>query len=283
MNYFISTLNLSPDTREKISILLPKMKKLGFKNIEISSFHPYEENLNNLLIKFSKTHKLNILIHNFSPPAQESFLLNLCSDNDFIRHKTNLFIKERIDLTKKLGGDYYSFHAGFRVDYLEEIHKYKSKISDKKSMDLFIYELKGLLKHAEKKKVHIGVENHVAIIENKDNLILYGMNNWKRLFNEIKSKYLHLHLDVGHLKVSANEHNFSRDDFLKTFGKHVMAMHVHDNTGVKVDCHAPFSENFWFNHYKYLPNLKYTMLETKTYGDIKLINNMIRILEERRK
>jgi sugar phosphate isomerase/epimerase len=281
MKYFLSTINFSPETKEKISTVLPIMAKKGFKNIEISSLHPYEDGFDQL-VSFSKKRNLNILLHNFSPPARESYLLNLCSGNDFIRRKVSSFIKSRIQLTKDLNMDYFSFHAGFRVSYTPGVHEYKSRISDKKAMDLFIEELEEILDFAEENKVHIGVENHVCIRENKDNLILYGMNNWKRLFDTIDSKYLHLHLDLGHLKISAKEHKFNRDDFIKSFGDKVMGMHIHDNTGIKIDCHAPFSaDDFWFGkkQFKYLKNLKYAVLETKTYGDMPLIKGMINYIK----
>lgn len=170
MKYFISTLNFSSDSREKLSNLLPRMKDVGLKNIEISSLHPYEEDLKDLLVEFSKKYKLSILLHNFAPPTSESFLLNLCSKNDFLRLRVKRFVKRQIDLTKKLGGDYFSFHAGFRVKYRGGTHDYKYRISDEKAMNMFIHELRELLEYAEEKKVHLGVENHIAMNENKNNL-----------------------------------------------------------------------------------------------------------------
>jgi sugar phosphate isomerase/epimerase len=284
MEYFVSTSNFSPETREKISDILPIMIDKGIKNIEISSLHPYEENLEQL-IEYSHKYKLNLLLHNFAPPPQESFLLNLCSKNDFVRKKVSNFIKSRIVFTKKLNMDYFSFHAGFRVDYRKGVHKYRTQISDEQAMKLFTKELQEILDFAEEKKVHIGVENHVAIKENKDNLILYGIKNWKKLFEEINSKYFHLHLDIGHLKISAVEHNFNRDKFIELFGEKIMGIHLHDNTGVKIDCHAPFSDDFWFGRkqLKHLKNLKYVILETKTYGDMILINQMINYIKRAEK
>lgn len=282
MKYFISTVNFSPETKEKISEILPIMVAKGLKNIEISSLHPYENDLEEELIEYANKYTLNILVHNFTPPSQENFILNLCTPNDFVRNRVNRFIKSKILLTEKLNMDYFSFHAGFRVDYKVGVHEYKTRISNEKAMELFINELQDILSLAEKKNIHIGVENHIAIRENKDNLILYDINNWKRIFEEINSKYFHLHLDLGHLKISAEEHNLDKNEFIKLFGKKVMAIHVHDNTGIKIDSHAPFSNNFWFGieQFNHLKNLKYVILETKTYGDIKLINRMLNYLKK---
>lgn len=274
MKYFVSTVNFSPFKKRKISDVIPEIIDKGIKNIEISSLHPYEKNL--YLTKYNA----NILIHNFAPPLKDDLLINLCSPKNSERVKN--FIKERILLTKKLGNNYYSFHAGFRVDYLRAFHNYKNVLSRKKAMDVFVERLKDILVFAEKQKVHIGVENHVCIKENMNNLILYDINDWDELFRRVKSEYLHLHLDLGHLKISSNEHNFCAIQFIEMFGDKVLAVHVHENTGYKIDCHAPF-DNFWVtkNNWRYLNNLEYVILETKTVGDIDLINNMIDILKEK--
>ena len=276
MKHFISTLNFSTSHVKKIAETIYDMIDEGIKNIEISPYHSFEENIEEKLLGIVKKHNVNILLHNYAPPAKESFLLNLCDQEPIFRKRAREFIKQRILLTKKIGMNYYSFHAGFRVNYKRGIHEYSSRISNKKAMNLFIDELSEIMDFAEENDVHIGIENHVAIMENKNNLILYEKNDFKRLFNEIPSKYLHLHLDLGHLKLSATENNFDRDEFLELFGDKVMGMHVHDNTGIKVDCHAPFSKDFWFGkkQFKHLNNLKYCIFETKTYGNKELIKRM---------
>lgn len=276
MKYFISTLNFSPDSRERISDVIPVMVENKIKNIELSSFHPFENNLEYKLVRYADEYDLNILLHNFSPPEKNGFLLNLCDRETIFREKTRDFIIERINLTKKLGMDYYSFHAGFTVDYNIGVHEYKHKMDKKKALDLFIHELGKIMDVADDEKIHIGIENHVCIRENKDNLILYDIEDFEYLFDEIKSDYLHLHLDTGHLKVTSSEQGVNKKDFVEKFADHIYAAHVHDNTGMKVDCHAPFNHDFWFNeeYFKKLNKLNYLVLETKTYGDMKLINYM---------
>lgn len=276
MKHFISTLNFSTSYVKKITETVYDMVDEGIKNIEISPYHFFEGEIEGKILGIIKKYNANILLHNFAPPAKEGFLLNLCDQESIFRKRASKFIKERISLTKKIGMDYYSFHAGFRVNYKRGIHEYNSRISNKKAMSLFIDELSEIMDFAEENKVHIGIENHVVITENINNLILYEKNDFRRLFDEIQSKYLHLHLDLGHLKLSAAENNFNRDDFIRLFGNKVMSIHVHDNTGLKVNCHAPFSNDFWFGkkQFKYLKNLKYCIFETKTYGNKKLIHKM---------
>ena len=276
MKFFISTLNFSTDTRKKISNVLPLMFDEGISNIEISSFHPFEENIEEKLTRFIKKFNAEVLLHNFSPPAKEGFLLNLCDQESIFRKRAKEFIKERISLTKKLNMDYYSFN------YKQGIHDYSERMERVEALDLFIDELKEIMTFAEEERVHIGVENHVAIHENTENLLLFDVEDFKYLFDKIRSKFLHLHLDLGHLKITAKENKYDRDKFIEELGDKIVGMHVHDNTGIKVDCHAPFNHDFWFGskHFKHLKNLKYCILETKTYGDKALINDMIDYLKE---
>jgi len=282
MKFFISTLNFSTDARKKISDVLTLMVDEGISNMEISSFHPFESNIEDKLIRFIYKFDVELLLHNFSPPAKEGFLLNLCDQEIIFRKRAKDFIKKRISLTKKLNMDYFSFHGGFRVNYKQGIHEYSDRLSRDEALDLFIDELKEIMTFAEKEKVHIGVENHVSIRENTENLLLYEVEDYKYLFDKIKSDFLHLHLDLGHLKITAKENKYDRDKFIEQLGDKIMAMHVHDNTGIKVDCHAPFNSDFWFGkeQFRHLKNLKYCILETKTYGDMDLINDMKKCLED---
>jgi len=272
MKYFMSTINFAPHMNEKISDVIPEMMKNGYNNIEISSFHPYEKDL------YFKDYSANILLHNFAPSDGSDLLINLCSKNS---EKVKQFIKDRITLTRELGENYYSFHAGFRVDSLNP-SKDDKRLDYRYAMDKFISELEEIVKFADKEKIHIGVENHFCTREKKDDLLLYNIMDWDELFSRIDSRYLHLHLDIGHLKIASNEFDFDHQEFLRRFGHKVMAVHVHDNTGWKIDCHAPIDNNFWFteDNWRQLNNLEYVILETRTMCDMNLINYMKEYIED---
>ena len=65
MKYFISTLNFSPLVKEKITDIIPRMIEGGIKHIELSSFHPSEDDLDNKLIRFANQYNIEFLPHNF--------------------------------------------------------------------------------------------------------------------------------------------------------------------------------------------------------------------------
>ena len=277
MKYFVSTQNFSVFKRRKISKVLPEMLNSGIKNIEIASLHPMEENLDEILLEYSE--HANIILHNFVPNSYETFLVDLSGTGE--TKKSMELVKNRMLLTKKLGMDYYSFHAGFRVKYIIGEHLYNERKSWDETMDSFVMNLKEILKFAEKLKIHIGVENHAAIYENRDNLILYDIKDWEHIFNQINSKYFHLHLDIGHLKMCACEFDFDPYEFIYKFADKVWMVHVHDNTGYKIDCHTPFGDDFWMtkHQWKHFKNMKYVSLETKSLGNMKLIDSMTQKLK----
>jgi len=285
MKYYISTLNFSPDVNNRISTVLPKMVKKKIKNIEISSFHPYEEGIEKLIKEYSNDY--NILIHNFTPQPKKQFLLNLSDTNNDKRTLCREFIEDKIILSKDINSDYYSFHSGFRVNWKmhKYIYKYKHNTSRLKALGIFISEVNKILDVAESEKVHIGIENHNCIKERNEDLILYNIDDWEYLFNNISSNYLHLHLDLGHLKIASNQNGFDKYDFIKRFGDKIIGIHVNDNVGTKIDSHSPFDvNNFWFGskQLQQMPHLRYCCLETITYEDMNLIKDMIEYLKRER-
>jgi sugar phosphate isomerase/epimerase len=268
---------------EAASSVVVRMLSRGVSNIEVSSFHPFEEGLEDILLWHAGNGDARILVHNYAPPTRGGMLINLCSADGAVRDATRAFVRERIDLTKRIGADYYSFHAGFRVEYSVGVHQYATRTGHEEALSTFIEEVASLADYAAGQGVHLGVENHVAIRENRDNLILYDIPDWERLLDEVRSPFLHLHLDVGHLKISANEHGFDRGRFIELFGDRVMGVHFNDNTGMKVDCSAPFSSDFWFGaeEFSHMPDLRYLILETRSFGDMEVLKGMVSELRGR--
>jgi len=66
MKYFISTCNFSTDIRKKITETVYNMVAEGIKNVEISSLHPFEENIEEKLVGIVKKYNATLLLHNFS-------------------------------------------------------------------------------------------------------------------------------------------------------------------------------------------------------------------------
>ena len=65
---------------------------------------------------FNKLIKHNARLHNYFPPPKIKFVINLASKNKNILRKSINHVKKSIILSKKINANYFSFHAGFRVD-----------------------------------------------------------------------------------------------------------------------------------------------------------------------
>lgn len=279
MDYFISTVNFRDWFKDfKISTVLKNIK--GNYNLEICSGHPVEFNAEetlNMLIDWSKEYKKKVILHNFSPPETSNIVVNLSNSDEEKRKQVKQVLKNRIKYTRELGGDYYSFHAGYTTDYEFGKKNYTHHLSSKEAIRIFTEELIEIVEYAEKKNVNIGIENHNVEKSNKSNMILYSSHDFKFLFEEIKSNNLYLHLDVGHLKISSNTYGFDKIKFLEDFSDKIIAVHLSENDGL-LDQHRPFNQNSWFlPHLKKLSKLKYITFETisKSFDEIDQMINLI--------
>ena len=269
MTVYVSTSNLGSGSLPGV---MGRLDELAYPAVEISSGHSPDEDSWNAIVRYAEKHKASILLHNHAPPEPGGLLINLANPDPAARDEVIGFLKSRIRMTEELGYDYYSFHAGYRVPYRFGVRSYPpdQRIARGHALEIFAQGLQEVLTHAEARGVHIGVENHVAEKGNEDNLILYDADDFRVLFESAQSEYLHLHLDVGHLKVTGQSIDFDRRDFIQQFRDRIIGAHLHDNDGLK-DTHEGFTEDSWFlKEMQYLRKLRYACLETVGQSDADL-------------
>ncbi len=277
MDTYVSTSNFG---NSPIPDLLRDLDGNKYPLVEISSGHLLKGNAWQAITRYTDRYDAQLLLHNYAPPEPSQLLINLSDPRIDVRERVIEYIKERMDFTKSIGADYYSFHAGYTVPYRFGVKDYSDTERLRKdiALNIFTEELKKLVDHGENIGVHIGVENHVSDPENAPNLILYDSSDFDTLFREIPSDYLHLHLDLGHLKVSATTLGLDIGSFMSAFAQKIIAIHAHDNDG-QADQHKPFLANAWFLPYlSMLTNLKYACLETKANPDE--LDNMKALIRE---
>ena len=147
----------------------------NIKEIELSG-GIYDPNLINNLTKYlSKGAKFEI--HNYFPPPEKPFIINLASNEDDIRKLSLNHVFKAIKCCEKLRAKSYSFHAGFLCDFdISEIGKKIKKrplYEKKRSTDLFLECLNQISKFARDHGVNIMVENNVI---SKKNLLEFNKN-----------------------------------------------------------------------------------------------------------
>ena len=246
-----------------------------------------DKNIKDSLTKLKS--KGDIKLHNYFPPPEKPFVMNLASDDPNIVKRTVEHIKKAIELASELGTNKYSFHAGFlvdpKVDELGRRVKKKLLFDRAEALNRFINNVNNLALYAKKLSTILLIENNVL---SHNNYKHFGKNPFL-MVDEKECEYVmkkteenvFLLVDVAHLKVSAHSLGFDKLKFLKSVYPWIRACHLSDNDGLS-DSNEPVREDSWF--WPHIPNdLDYYSLEV--YGknpmelveQVKLTQSMLKI------
>ena len=220
----------------KIKDSVQELALNGFKNVELSGGTDYYEGFEDDLLELKDKYNLSYLCHNYFPPPNEHFVLNLASLNDSIFKNSLDHIKKAISLSKLLGARKYGFHAGFLIDIdVSEIGKKISKtnlFSRQESVSRFCLAYENIKNNTD--GVDLYIENNVI---SKTNFETYKgvnalmMTNFSE-YESLKEKIdFNLLLDLAHLKVSARTLGLNwKDEFENMMGVSSY-IHISDNDG----------------------------------------------------
>jgi len=196
-----------------------------------------------------------IMLHNYFPQPAESFVLNLASQDNVIRTKSVEHVTKCLEISKKIGADYYAVHSGFLFDPKpSELGQVFSpiRLTDRdEAMETFVETLSELAEVAMALGVNILIENNVITAQNlamfSQNPLL-GCNSDEILQILAATPKVGLLLDLAHLNVSA-----------KTLGKEVtreadklkeitLGYHLSENDGI-TDSNGSIDNDSWFWEY----------------------------------
>ena len=233
---FVSTSGIRS---QKISESVTQLALAGFTSIELSggtkAYPELIEDLVSIKNKFGLTYRC----HNYFPPPEVNFVLNLSSQcENFERTITHLI--KTIDLSHQLGCDKLGVHCGFRIDpRVDELGK---KITSQQliefddSVKQFCNGFKVLSSYAESKNIALYVENNVFSAANKKSFsgrnpfLLTHYNEYLALVEKEPFKLL---LDVAHLKVSCQSLNLNFNEQMNMLVPLTDYIHISDNDGQK--------------------------------------------------
>lgn len=226
----------------------------NIQNIELSG-GKYDPFFEKNILSFSKIS--NLSFHNYFPPPEKSFVLNLASSNNKIKERSINHVMRAIDISYSLGIKHYSIHAGFRIDPKvselgQTVKAKKILIPLKESKEIFYKNLYEIYNYAKKKNVSIYIENNVVT---KSNFNTFGENPFLLTcqeeleeFIKMKPPEVKILIDVAHLKVSSKTLNFDPSFTLKKIKNHISAYHLSDNKGLQ-DTNDLLSDTSWFWEY----------------------------------
>jgi len=265
----------------KISHSVKELAEHGFKNIELSGGTDYYKNYIKDLIDLKKKYNLNYFIHNYFPPPEQHFVLNLASLNQTIFDNTINHFKISIDLAKKLDIDRIGVHAGFYIDpNVNELGHNISKTTinnRRKAIDRFINGYSSLKRYGD--DVIIYVENNVI---SKRNFKTYKTNPFMLTnladYHELKDRIdFPLLLDVAHLKVSCKTLDLGFEYELSELLEHSDYIHISDNNG-ESDTNNPIDENSYMLQYLKTSRLDNKKITLEIYDDIYKLRKSFKII-----
>lgn len=180
-------------------------------------------------------------------------MLNLASNNKYVKQKTESHIKAAIDIASSIGANTYSFHAGYLVDpNPAELGRQVTKrpLFDRhQAKNRFIDKCISLSNYASGKGIKLLIENNVL---SHSNYMHFGCNPFLMVDAEECVEVMSaiggnigLLVDVAHLKVSAKTMSFDQYEFLRKTDKWIESYHLSDNDGFS-DSNSPISSSSWF-------------------------------------
>lgn len=207
----------------------------------------------NLDVVSRNRNRFRFLVHNYFPPPERPFVLNLASSDPEIRARSLRHCRSAIDLAHELESDLFTVHAGFALEpkVAELGRPITGEAGDiEAAYRIFRDSVGELVAYGEGRGVRLGIENNVVAPFNLRQgrnvfLLMATADEILRLAKDIPSPRLGFLIDSGHLNVSARTLGFEREDFLRSVGPHVLGWHLSDNDGT-VDSNRPFGSDAWF-------------------------------------
>ena len=247
---YISTGGIKNKNASKFS---EELVSYGINEIELSGGLHSESLLDDLLILSTK---INFQIHNYFPPPEKPFVLNLGSLDPEVGMRSYDHVVKALEWCSILGSDHYSFHAGFLLD--PGVHELGKKIVDRdlydrdKSKEIFVSRVKNLHEIAKNSDITLMIENNVLSnnnsLEFKSNpLLMCAPEECNEVLNNLPED-IKLLIDVAHLKVSANSLNFNPEKMFHMCENRIGGYHLSDNNGLS-DTNQAFNSKSWFWNY----------------------------------
>ncbi len=252
MNLYMSSASLN---RETIRESVTELAEAGIKNIELSGGTKYYALHMEDVLELKEKYGLHYLVHNYFPPPEEDFFLNLISIDDKIKEKSFKLIREALDKVLVVGSRVYAFHPGYTVEittkknglYFEYDTSNSGAKSEKES--LFYERFEELLDWLPEKRTPLAVENLFPFDSSKDYSLMSHPDEIRRFLKKYSDDAnVGMLLDLGHLGVAGNYLNFDTKDFarelMQQYSRKILEMHLSENDG-SGDQHRMHEEGSW--------------------------------------
>ena len=264
MEIYVSTTSFGL-SNTSLKDVLEEMRGLDIDGIEIGSTHKWEYGL----IDIAKSITKKKLTHNYFPPSESEFVLNITSSDEQIRRNSINHIKYCIDFSVEIGSDLYTFHPGFRASSAFPSKSYSNKqaydfnfsknvSTYEKSFEKLINSLTEIVGYAKKKSIKIAIETEGSL-SNPNVLMLERPEEYRDVFSIFKDD-LYLNFNIAHSNFASKYHLYNLQDFIEEFYSKILAVEISENDGFK-DKHLPITsrDSYIFKWLKFLPKVPHIL------------------------
>ncbi|WP_333609384.1 sugar phosphate isomerase/epimerase family protein [Arsukibacterium sp.] len=210
----------------------------GYRYIELSGGTHYYPDFVDDLLALKRQYGLHYRCHNYFPPPQQHFVLNLSASDDTVRDTAIAHVKRAILLSAELEADRLAIHAGFRlqpaVEQLGKVISAQQLQIKQEALQRFAAAWAELQPIATQAGIKLYVENNVL---SAANLAMFAGEN-PFLATDIDSinqlrvlTGAPLLLDVAHLKVSCHSLQLDFATQLTALLGITDYLHISDNDG----------------------------------------------------
>jgi sugar phosphate isomerase/epimerase len=201
--------------------------------------------------------KGRLLVHNYFPPPEKPFVLNLAAEDIGTLTRSLAHVQDAIELSARCGAPFYSVHSGFALNLKAEdlgnpeAQARLEKVPYGYAMSIFQSSVTRMSSYAKAHGLRLLIENNVLTREQvggESPLLMTEPLEIARFFRELNDNNVGLLLDVGHAKVTAGALGIDPERYFEELAPWIGALHLSDNDGVR-DNNQPFREDAWFGKY----------------------------------
>jgi len=230
--------------------VLEYCEKNGIMHVEFSAPHPVQsfESIRELFREY-KEKGFQFILHNYFPPQEEDFVLNISSKDSTILDLSRQLVSDSEKLARVAEAPVYAIHAGYLADACAQpdgmfkFNKTKNKYSE--CLDAAAKFINSIIQEFDNQKVALALEN---LFPGKDKYALFCSIDEIKEMMSLMPPQVGLLLDLGHLNISANLMGFNKfkfiDKYLSEFGDRLYEVHCSENKGEK-DEHLPLEKGSW--------------------------------------
>ena len=228
-------------------------RQLNPLHIEISAPHKYQpiDELELLLKSYTKE-GVKFSLHNYFPPPEKSFVLNIASNDDNVISNSKELIEGALRLCISSNSKLYGIHPGYLYSGAKAnkngnfIWNEESKSSYENCLFQSTKIVNQYFSLFKENGVHFLLENLFPSPARKTSLFctLQDIDE----FLSMTPKDIGLLLDLGHMNITCNLMGTDKykflDEFLDRYGSRLVEVHISENNGRR-DQHLPVKKNSW--------------------------------------